>query len=200
MANEMVPELQAAADRLMHTGGYLRHLAAEMRPNELERHCKATGLTVRQTIGHIVLWLEFEVGRNRRFLDGEDVIEESLDVDDVNRGFADAARETSVAELLGRYMHAYHEQVQIYGHVTSELAAQPVRGTTVAGLLLELTAHFQHHAVDFAEALPRLRFDPLLLDWALHPRSPDPSEGTRQEKLAEAARAYLKSREDTDDA
>jgi len=200
MADEMVPELRAAADRLMHTSGYLHHLADEMRPKELDRHCKATGLTVRQTIGHIVLWLEFEVGRNRRFLDGEGVLEESLDEHEVNGGFAEASRETPVAELLERYVHAYRAQLEVYGRIAPELAAQPVRGTTVAGLLLELTAHFQHHAVDFAEALPRLRFDPLLLDWALHPRSPDAAEAARQDKLADAARAYLKSREDVHDS
>lgn len=200
MPPELAPELRAAADRLMHTGGYLRYLASEMRTNELERHCKATGLTVRQTFGHIVLWLECEVERSGQLLGGEDVLEASLDVDDVNRGFAEASRYSPLTELIERFLKAYRAQIAVYARVSSEMGAREVRGTTVSALLLELTAHGQRHAVDFAEALPRLRFDPLLLDWALAAQLREPDELHRQLKLAAAARAHLRAREESDDA
>ena len=200
MADEMVPELRAAADRLMHTGGYLRHLANEMRANELERHCKATGLTVRQTVGHIVLWLELEARALGRYVAGEAMFDEPFDEEAINREFAEQSKEAPIAELLTRYRHAYDRTVETYGRVTAEMAAVPVGDTRLATLALQWTGHPERHALDFAEALPRLRFDPLLLDWALHAELRDPSELHRQLKLAEAARAYLKSREDTDDA
>jgi hypothetical protein len=184
----------------MHTGGYLAYLAAEMRPKEHERHCRATGLTARQTFGHIVQWLEQEVDTLARYLDGEPVFDAPLDEHVINAGFAERSRETPLAELLTRYRQAYQRMLGLYERVTPELAAETVEGKTVGELALQWTAHFQHHAVDFAEALPRLRFDPLLLDWALNPISPDPAESARQLKLLEAARIYFKSQEDADDS
>ncbi len=196
----MVPELHAAADRLMHTGGYLRHLAAEMRPNELERHCKATGLTVCQTIGHIVLWLEQEARALERYVAGEAVFDETPDEEAINREFAEQSNDMSLAALLTRYTRACERTLETYGRMTAEMAAVPVGDKPLSTLALQWTGHPQRHAVDFAEALPRLRFDPLLLDWALHAELREPLELQRQLKLAEAARAYLKSREDSDDA
>jgi hypothetical protein len=196
----MIPELRAAADRLMHTGGYLAYLAAEMRPKERERHCRATGLTVRQTFGHIVQWLEQEADTLDRYLGGEPVFDAPFDEHVINAGFAERSRETPLAELLARYNRGCGRMCAVYERVTPEMAAASVGDKTVGDLALQWTAHFQHHAVDFAEALPRLRFDPLLLDWALSPISADEAESARQLKLIEAARAYFKSQEESDDS
>lgn len=200
MAEELIPELRAAADRLMHTEAYLRHIAAELRPNEHERHCKATGLSVRQTCGHLAQWLEQEAATAERFIAGEPVFEEPFDEDALNREFSAKLGDTSTAALVGRFGAAREQMLGLYSRVTPEMAAAPVGDTTFGLLLLQWTAHPQRHALDFAEALPRLRFDPLLLDWALAAELRERSELERQLKLAEAARAYLRAHEEPDDA
>lgn len=198
------PELQAAADRLLHAGGYLRYLVAAMRPNEHDRHCRTTDLTVRQTFAHLAGWIEAEAAGIEACLRGEQDFEQLLaDTDDGGSTIvpaAAAAESAVVPELLQRYNRAYVRILAAFRAMPPEMATLSIGEATVAALLLGRSTHAQSHAVDFAEALPRLRFDPLLLDWALSPVAPGAGLSDRQTKLLDAASAYVKSRREGHDS
>lgn len=194
----MEPVLRAAADRLIHNGGLLAYVTAHASELGLDRTVEATGLTVRQTIGHIVAWTE----RDADAMDGIVPDNETTDRDAFNRQVAEREKDADAADLLRRYGRARDRLIAAFERIPPELANRPAGPGTLAQVVNIWTAHPGPHALDFAEALPEIAFDALLLEWALHAIPASDSDRARQDALRDRARAYYASLppgEDDDD-
>lgn len=195
----MEPILRAAADRLIHHTAYLRYVVEQMTPEELEQTCAATGFTMRETLAHCVLWLEWiEPPARKLIAEGAETFE-PLDDDAMNAAARERLGAIAVPELLERMAAARDELIAAFAGATHARTVEPLGSDSIGATLLRWTTHLERHALDFAETLPELRYDSLLLDWTLSADYRDEGEAARQAKLIEDVRAYLATLPEDDD-
>lgn len=195
----MEPILRAAADRLIHHTAYLAYVAGEMTPEELEERCEASGYTMRETIGHCVLWMERFVSLVHLLLTEGAAAYERPNADAVNADEREAMGSDDREGLLRRMAVARDAIIAEYATATAPRLSEPLHDDTIGETIHRWTAHLERHALDFAETLPELRYDPLLLDWALSANLKNADEAARQAKFIEDVRAYLASLPDDED-
>jgi uncharacterized damage-inducible protein DinB len=163
----MTPEVRAVADRFIMDAANLKYLATRIPKGGLERPVEAVGWTVRQTIGHLVAWQE----RYARMID--DLLADTptaagFDSDEFNAAAAEQARSTPLPDLLGRLDLATARLLALFEGMPPGTEDREVAGHRLADLLRPWSEHIAEHGIDLLDALPEVRFDPMILNWILY--------------------------------
>jgi hypothetical protein len=191
--------MRAASDRLIFDVATVKYLVSAMRKNDFERRCKALDWTVRQTIGHLALSLETAAAALPELLAADPGADNAPpDWDALN---ADMARETAtmpIGDIMETLARARDASIAAFLPLSEADLARPVTASVTVGDIIESWgSHFDLHAIDLVDAIPRLRFDPLLLNWVLYADySRNPDLLARQQRLLADVREHYAEEED----
>jgi len=186
----MLPELRAAADRLLFDFGHLKYIAACLPKQGLDRTVPGSTWTVRQVIGHISADAMGKSEAVARFLDGQPPVPPGWDADNANALAAASSGRASLPSLVARLDAAWQATVDVYERIDPDTAARDFFGTALADVLTRWSRHTTVHGMELVDAIPELRFDPMLLNWLLGVDFDwAPDAAARQRKLWEDVRA-----------
>ena len=161
----MMPEVRAAADRFMMDCANLRYLIAGVPADALEREITPLGWTLRQTIGHVVATQERYADTVARFNTHESE-GGAFDLAAINAAVAEATRATPLPELMMRLdkslITLFAGLAQLPEDDTDASLAWLVKAVT------QWSSHISDHAIDFVDAVPEVRMDPMVLNWVLY--------------------------------
>ena len=163
----MTPEVRAVADRFILDAANLKYVASVIPMGGLDRPLVALGWTVRQTIGHVVASQE-RYSRTIADLLADAVATASFDVDEFNAGAAEQTRSTPLPDLLGRLDLATARLLALFEQMPSGVEEREVGGHSLADLLGPWSEHVAEHGIDVVDALPEVRYDPMILNWILY--------------------------------
>lgn len=191
--------MRAQADRLIVDVANTKYLAASLAEGDIDRLCPATGWTVRQTLGHLALMLEFHAdglpGLSGVAPPGPGSVP---DWDSINAAMAGQTAHMPLPEIHANLVRGRDRCIEGFLDLTMlQLGREIVPGVDLLAVLKTWDRHFAIHAIDLADALPALRRDPLVLNWVLHADyRRDPGRLARQQALAAEARERLAEEED----
>jgi hypothetical protein len=186
----MTPELRSIADRFILDAANLKYLATNLPPGALERRVEALDWTVRQAIGHFVVWQEAYDEIVPRMLTGN-ALPAAFRGDDFNANGAEETRGTPLPELLARMQSGLSRLLTMIDGMPDSPAGAPGRQATV-DFLAHCASHVAEHAIDLVDTLPELRFDPMVLNWVLYADySHDPRSFARQQALMADVREHF---------
>ena len=196
----MLPAVRAIADRMILDSANLKYIAAILPRGGLGRIVPGTGWTVRQVIGHVGDAEARHVAAMERLLAGATPFPADYDRDDANAASAQRDAKAPLKSLVARIDDAVSRSVPLYECVTASIAASRARGKdTLAVLLDRWSRHYVAHGIDLVDALPEIRFDPMLLNWLLFVDfEGEPDAAARQRKLWEDVRALPDEDDDED--
>lgn len=182
----MTPEIRAIADRFIMDTANLKYLASGVSKDALERPVEVLGWTVRQAIGHLVVWQEAYVDVLPVLLRGDE-LDPNFDINDFNAEGAEQTRQTPLPELIGRLDLALVRLIALLEQLPAGLEEAPAGPARFIDLLRGWSLHLAEHGIDLVDALPELRFDPMILNWVLYVDYSDDSRrlGRQQALLAD---------------
>ncbi|MCC7364038.1 MAG: DinB family protein [Dehalococcoidia bacterium] len=185
----MTPEMRAFADKLILDVANVQYVAAMAGKRGLEARVPGGEWTVRQVLGHLAFALE----ASAQAIPGlaEPSAEAApIDRDARNAGFAAQSADMPLPDILARMSEARDGCIAAAADLTDEQLDRVVPGQgTVRGVLRSWLPHFEEHSLDLADALPKLRLDPMVLNWILYAdMTYRPALLARQQKLATEAR------------
>jgi hypothetical protein len=202
---EMLPAVRAVADRLTWEGGLVRYMLEALPEEVLDRPAPSLeGWTVRQAFAHLAVAEQLHADTLERFLAGEPPRPPGFDIDAFNAETIAAQREADPQDIADQLAEARdHLFVLLERLDAGTLEQEMLPGRTVEAALARWAEHYSEHAWDIIEAVPELRFDPLLLNWLLridYTGHPSLAErlGDRQRQLLHDAREWVAHQEETD--
>ncbi len=174
----MLPVLRAAADQFIFDIATLKHIAELAGEAGLDSVCEATGWTVRQTLAHLAGAMEGYAA----------AIESGTGAGQAPAEF-DAA--VPVAEIFDRYDRARDRVTAAFERFgAAPLAPVP----PVVDDFDQWMDHIPRHSIDLLEALPGVRLDALVLNWAMyHDFSDDPAWLARRLAIVKVLREELEA-------
>jgi uncharacterized damage-inducible protein DinB len=180
----MIPSVRAVADRFIFDTANVKYIAANLPPAGLDRVVASTGWTVRQTIGHLARAQQAYATAIDGFVRGIQPDMATLDPDQANARNVAETSATALDDLVALLEASLVQLVDACARINDDLA----RSTFVRWPLLDvLSASSRHsvvHGLDFADALPELRHDSMVLNWLLYADYSGNAERTeRQAKL-----------------
>lgn len=194
----MLPEMRAAADRFIFDVANAKYAGAIAGKRGLERKAPGSDWTVRQQLGHLAFALH-------RYADVIPALSagEPANFDPKTDNVEDARRSAKLPlPDIFDTMSAGRDRVIAVLETLDEAALdRPVRGDLrLRDAVTAFVNHAEHHAIDFADALPQARMDPMILNWVLYADYDlQPALFERQQKLAAEVRAAIAAAEDDDD-
>jgi len=193
----MLPEMRAAADKLIFDVATTKYVASIIGKRALDRRIDSLGWTVRQLLGHLAFSLETYADQVAALAAGDDSAAR-IDWDAANAEAAEATAKRRLPELLDTMSGARDRCIAEFSRLDEQALERQVRdGMTIRQIVNGCMGHFEEHALDLTDAEPRLRQDPMVLNWILyadferHPRLK-----ARQEQLVAEVREWLKSEDD----
>lgn len=194
----MLPELHAAADRIVFDVANAKYAGAIAGKRGLERKAPGSEWTVRQALGHLAFALHRYADVIPAFAAGEPAHfdPESDNVDDARR-----SAKLPLPDILDTMAAGRDRLIAVLETLDEAALDRPVRGDLrLRGVVAAFAGHAEHHAIDFADALPRARMDPVILNWVLHADyTGRPALFERQQKLAAEVRAVIAASESDDE-
>lgn len=163
----MTPAVRAAADRFILDAANLKYLASCIPKGGMDRSVEALGWTVRQVIGHLVASQE-RYGQTIALLLADDPPAPGRGVEEFNAQVAEQTRSTPLPDLLGRLDLATARLLALCERIPSEPSDYKLDGLCLADALGPWSTHVAEHGIDLVDALPELRFDPMILNWILY--------------------------------
>lgn len=196
----MTPEVRAIADRFILDTANLKYVAANLPEGALDRRVEALNWTVRQMIGHFVVWQEGYVEVLPAMIRNEPPTAE-FDLASFNANGAEQTANTPLPEMVARLDAALSQLLKLLTQMPKAAGDQPLGSGTLTDLLRYWSLHMSEHSIDLVDTLPELRFDPMILNWALYvDYSNDPRRFERQEALmADVRDHYVDDDEYEDD-
>jgi hypothetical protein len=196
----MLPEMRAAADRLIFDCATTHYVATTIGKRALDRRIERLGWTVRQLVGHLALSLEAYADALPRLTGGE-ASPEPFDWDAANAEMAVTTAKTPLPELLETLARGRDRCIDGFLALGETALAKPMAGgTTVGEVVRSWLPHFEEHALDFADAEPKLRRDPMVLNWILYADyAGRPDLLDRQGALMTEVREWLRDEDDEDE-
>jgi uncharacterized protein (TIGR03083 family) len=191
----MSPGLQAAADRYLADGGYVLYLAGCLAEDDLDRRPPQGDWTVRQVLAHLGAATERAAGHVERVVADGPLLPEGFDTEAVNHGDVSSAAGLDLAALAERIRAGRVRVLQALANVDEAHEAQVHAGWTLLSVITGWSLHYQHHALDLMEAVPRLADDPLVALWVFGGDYDDPRLRNRQRALLKGVRQRSKTKE-----
>ncbi|MBI5948378.1 MAG: maleylpyruvate isomerase N-terminal domain-containing protein [Chloroflexi bacterium] len=186
----MLPPLRAAADRLLFDFGHVKYIAANLPKKGMDRVVPGSEWTVRQVIGHLSADLLGQSEAVARFLAGQPPVPPGWDLQAANERAAATDAGASLRSLVARLDTAWLATNDVYERIDDTTAASDFRGSPLVDVLSRWTRHTTAHGMDLIEALPELRYDPMLLNWILFADFDwNPEAAAKQRKLWDDVRA-----------
>jgi len=194
----VTPETRAAADRVILDVANVKYLAMTLGKGDLDRRCEATGWTIRQTIGHLAASLQVYGEALPRMAAAVGAAEEPFDWDVLNAETARRTAATPLPALLDALSRGRDATIEALLALSEQDLAQPVTASVpLRAVIAAWMTHLSDHAIDFADALPLARFDPMLLNWVLHADySTSAPRLARQQQLMAEVRVRLATMEE----
>ena len=188
----MVPEVRALADRFIYDTATLKYIAANAPQDGLDRSTPGAGWTVRQTLAHLAENQVRYAETIARWLGDEPGLRLPGDPTQENAAAAERNAGAPVASIIAMFDRSVREIVSASDQVDEAKAAGEIGGWPVMRVLNAWASHAQGHAVDIVTALPELKTDPMVLNWALHfDYSNEPNSARWQVALAQEVRALF---------
>jgi hypothetical protein len=180
----MIPSIRAIADRLILDTANVKYIAASLPGDALDRSVLGGEWTVRQLIHHLGSATMGAAEALERATRGEQLLPDAFTPEEFNRRAAEESRSMPLSEILGLLDAARDRMLRALEAVPQELLPEMFGRHTLLELVTDWSLHYVQHGLDFADALPELRHDPMVLNWLLHADYSDSGERTaRQAKL-----------------
>jgi uncharacterized damage-inducible protein DinB len=198
----MTPEIRAAADRFILDTANVKYVATHLPPGGLEREVQGFGWTVRQLLAHIASNHERYAVRLAGILAGEapPATRDRAAGDRLNDQAARRARKTPSREIVRQLDESLVRIVASLDALPPDAATRNLGGRPLPERVTDWSKHCAEHGIDLIDALPELRFDPLMLNWLLYvDYTGDTAREARQNQLLEDLRERY-DREDAADA
>ncbi|MCK9519421.1 MAG: DinB family protein [Dehalococcoidia bacterium] len=165
----MLPEMRAAADKLIFDCANTEYVATTIGPRALDRPIERLGWSVRQLIGHLALSLETCADKLPKLSTAAPSELESFDRDEANAEMAAKTAKTPLPDLLETMARGRDRCIAAFADLDEQALARKVAGeTTLGDVIRSWLPHFEEHALDFLDAEPKLRRDILVLNWVLY--------------------------------
>lgn len=194
----MTPELRALADRFIFEQATVKHIASLAPPDAFERTVHGGGWTVRQLFAHLAACLGDYQALIERLLRDEPPLG-GWDRDASNRQTSKRFASASLDELLALFGSGLNGLIAAMAAIPDERLTEPLGPGDVLSCLQALGEHYLSHAIVLVDALPEVRFDPLVLNWLLSANfeEDDNDEPTAwQQRLLADAEEYIASQLD----
>lgn len=189
----MLPALRALADRLIWDVANVRSVVERLPRGGLERRPAEGGRTLREIVAHLAAHQQALAQEALAVARGEAAAAAD------ERAKAQLAPALPLAESLAVLAAARDTLIATLEPLTAAQLEQTLgNGMTFGQLLEQRSRHLAHHSLDFADALPELRFDPMVLNWVLYADCGDDADlGRRQARLlAEVRERFASEPED----
>lgn len=192
----MIPEVRAAADRFILETANVKSVATKLPAGGLERQVVGEQRTVRQLLAHLASATDAAAEAVRRVIRGEAMLPPGFTPDEFNRQAAEAAASIPLPEVIGRLDGSRDRMLEALGAVPDALFGELAGRHTLLELVTDWSLHYVRHALDLADTLPELRFDPMVLDCLLYADFGDsPERAVRQAVLmAEVRERFARER------
>ncbi len=189
------PALQAAIDRFWLDGATLIYLASLVDDTLAARRCPSTAWTVRQTLAHLAESPVWYADAAEHLASGRPGF--PSDPDPTARNAEQAARhaDTPIEELATLLAVNRARALDALRALPSSRYLEFPGGHLASAVANEWSLHYAEHAFDFLEALPELRTDALLIDWAFWADFEDDALNRRREALIRQVRKALADEE-----
>lgn len=194
----MTPELRAIADRFIYEQATLKHIAALAPEDALNRTVPGQNWTVRQLLAHLAASLQSYDEIVRRWLAGERTLDD-WDPDRVDAATAEAYKTATLAQLFELFGSGLNGLFASLSAIPDDRLAESLGPSDALTTLRGLGAHALGHAIPLVNALPEVRFDPLVLNWVLAAEFEDEESQAWQRQLLGEAREYIASLPEYDD-
>ena len=198
----MTSDIRAAADRFILDTANVKYIAANLPPGGLEREVAGFGWTVRQLLAHIATNHERYAVRLAGILAGEAPAppRDRATGDRLNDQAARRARKTPSREIVRQLDEALVRIVGVLEALTPAAASGELGDRPLVERVTAWSRHCAEHGIDLVDALPELRFDPLMLNWLLYvDYTGDAAREAQQHRLLEDLRERYE-REDAENA
>jgi hypothetical protein len=186
----MTPELRAILDRFMYEQATVTHIVMPLPAEGAERVVDGTGWTIRQLVAHFADSQEGYAAAVGRWLAGEPVEPAGFDRDRANAETARANAETPLPELLVRLRKSLRALSAAFHAIPDERLAEPFGAHSAVETFHRWERHYLDHGLDLLDAVPEVRFDPLVLNWILYAEFVDEPSKVRQQQLMQEVRAH----------
>lgn len=187
----MTPAIRAAADRFILDTANVKYIATNLPAGGLERPVEGFGWTVRQLLAHIATNQDRYAVRLAGVVAGEPP-PPSRDAparDRLNDQAAVRARRMPSRQIVRQLDDALSRIVRALEALPAAAASSNVGDRTLAERVTAWSKHCSEHGIDLIDALPELRFDPLMLNWLLYADyTGDAARSTRQRSLLDDVR------------
>lgn len=192
----MEPDARAYADKLIYDVAMVRYMATSLPKGGLERTVPG-GWTVRQLLGHMGDAQSRYVAAISRALAGEKPFGDGFDPEQQNAAAAPGFAKAKLPALLAALVETRDAILGLLEPASQDQLDAPFsHGLTLVGALRRWSGHLEGHALDFIDAAPELRVDPMVLNWLLYADfSAVPAWQERQQKLFEEVREMLEDGE-----
>lgn len=185
----MLPEMRAAADKLVLDVANLRYIVSLLDRKDAARRTPG-GWPVHQVLGHIALSLGANAGAVDDLLKADSAAAVPGNGQGPNVERAVEAANMPLQQVMALLAVNRDRCIERYGRLREDELSRPVVGdSTLLQVMHSWLAHIEEHALDLADGLPQLRLDPMVLNWLLWADfAARPHLFARQQKLAQEAR------------
>lgn len=182
----MDPQLRAAADKLIFDLANVKVVATALPKGALDRRVEATGRTLRETFAEIAARQYAQAEGTASYFAGRQLDAAGLEDEPAyQRERKRLGHKPALKDVFSSLEQSRDRLIRAY-----EAAAPP--DEALSAELRRQAHHIEPHAIDFAEAAPEIRLEPMLLTWALEADfGDDAALSARQLRLYEAVRAEL---------
>lgn len=187
----MTPEIRAAADRFILDTANVKYIATNLPPGGLEREVEGFGWSVRQLLAHVATNYERYAARLGGVVAGEPLSRDwdRATSDRLNNQAARRAKRTPSRQIVRQLDEALIRLVGLLAGLPPGAADADFGGRSLVERVTDWSKHCAEHGIDFIDALPELRFDPLMLNWLLYvDYTGDVEREARQRRLLEDVR------------
>jgi hypothetical protein len=186
----MTPELSAIADRFIYEQATLKHILVVLPPDTLDRKLDGRGQTVRQLLIHLARSLDGYAKAIDSWLRAEQPLT-AWDPHATLETVRGESAPTSPSEIGARLGSGLNALISCLKSIPDErLEAPPDSGDPIGALKL-LGNHCLAHAPELVDALPEIRYDPLVLNWLLSATFQSEKDNAWQTRLHDDAREYI---------
>lgn len=192
----MVPAIRALADRFTYDTATLKYVAAAAPEGGLDRMTEGSGWSVRQVLAHLALNQQRYADTVEQWLRDPRSADPGGDPTDVNARMATETSDLPPERIIAIFDDSIRRLVAATDQVEEPALEQPLGLWNVVDVLASWSRHAGAHARDLVSALPELRTDPMVLNWALFiDFSGRPESAEWQARLLSEVRAIIQARE-----
>lgn len=196
----MTPELRALADRFICEQATVKHILTLSPADAHDRPVHDGEWSVRQLFAHLAASLGEYEAIIVKLTRGEPALD-NWDPEATNRQTAANYASRSIDDVLALFGSGLNGLIDAMAGLPDErLTDQFGPGEVLPGLQA-LGEHYLSHAITLVDALPEVRFDPLVLNWLLSAEFEDEASVNWQAKLYADAEEFIASQpeEEEDD-